>query len=159
MNFVKQRLRLYTLKTGFTQLELQKQEIIRLQQYEKAAEIREQQLEYVEKLRELRSEMVTFFDSLGDTKNEIKEKQEILKFLIELNPFDNLFLDPIEKKLEDAKTTYRAQRESDQQQLFNLYQQRRQLLLSRDLKAIVAVKQQITVLHEKLGTKKDQFEE
>lgn len=152
MNLEEKRFELFSLKAEQARLILIKNELIKNQQYEKVVEIRDEEKTIAQQVHQLKNEAAMHFKSLGDSRSAIQEKQELLKYLIEIDPFDHPFLDPIDEELRQDKIRYREQKAQIQEALDEAHKKRDELILNNDLQSLSIVESQIRELERSLNT-------
>ncbi len=151
MNLEEKRFELFSLKAEQARLILIKNELIKNQQYEKVVEIRDEEKTIAQQVHQLKNEAAMHFKSLGDSRSAIQEKQELLKYLIEIDPFDHPFLDPIDEILRQDKIRYREQKNQIQMALDEALQKRDELILKNDFQGLTVLDAQILELERSLN--------
>jgi hypothetical protein len=151
MNLHQLKLDFHQLKVEYFQLELEKQQAIYNQRYEQAADCRTDQNEINEKIRVIRDTAMDGFQSLGIGYQDLQQKHAILMFLIEINPFDEAFLRPVEDQLTADKQAYRDEW-AEQRKMLNALRDKRNAALNEHNETVVAsLNKEINALRKVLG--------
>jgi hypothetical protein len=151
MNLHQLKLDFHQLKVEYFQLELEKQQAMYAQRYEQVADCRTDQKEINEKIRVIRDTAMDGFQSLGIGFHDLQQKQAILMFLIEINPFDEAFLRPVEDQLTADKQVYRSEW-AEQRKMLNVLRDKRNAALNEHNEtAVASLNKEINELRKVLG--------
>jgi hypothetical protein len=88
---------------------------------------------------------------LGIGFHDLQQKQAILMFLIEINPFDEPFLRPVEDQLTADKQVYRSEWAEQRKMLNELRDKRNAALNEHNETAVASLNKEINELRKVLG--------